>query len=147
MIGLYHSEMAKLSVSQGAAVMRVHFKQAAEAYMEAAMMFPPDDENYACTSSHYIRLSSCAQCAHLPGFLKCALDNYHLAGTPIKVILPIMEKIRLAIPEMKLLWEHSTMSMGGRDTELQKVLWMEEDIRKAVEEGKFTMDSMVMPES
>ena len=83
---------------------------------------------------------------HVLGYLKCALDNFYLCGTPIRVTLGIMERIRLSIPQMKRIWEYSAISQRGRDKALQTVLWAEEDIRAGVESGKYTLDSKLMPE-
>lgn len=39
------------------------------------------------------------------------------------------------------------MAMQGRDQALQKLAWFEEDVKKAMAEGQFDGDAMIMPES
>ncbi len=80
------------------------------------------------------------------GYLKCALDNLYLCGTPVRVTLQVMQRIRLTIPKIKTVWEFSAMSKQGRDQAFQTILWAEEDIRAGIESGKFRMDDALMPE-
>ena len=66
---------------------------------------------------------------------------YLCTGT-VRALLDIMEKIRLAIPKAKEIWEHSTLlqDLGER---LRETLQKEKDIRKSIAKGKLTMDSVI----
>ncbi|KAL6299613.1 hypothetical protein BKA93DRAFT_819814 [Sparassis latifolia] len=130
MIGFYHNKMAKQCAELGVTSLgdvMIHFAEASKAYLTAATIFPEDDENHVW-------------------YLNCALDALYSCGTPIKILLPIMERVRLAIPKMKEIWEFSALAHQGRDSILQKVLWGEEDMRKGLADGKFTLEDKVMPD-
>lgn len=84
-------------------------------------------------------------------------------GAPLQITMPVMKRIRLAFPKMKRIWAHSAMALGallstplllacssvnataGRDKALQSTIWFEEDAQKALDEGKFTLMSQIMP--
>lgn len=61
--------------------------------------------------------------------------------------MPIMERIRKANDKMRKskIWEASAMAMQGRDQALQRLLWFEEDVKKAMAEGQFNEDALIMP--
>ncbi|KZT06256.1 TPR-like protein [Laetiporus sulphureus 93-53] len=129
MVGFYHNRIARqFGMRKDAPSAQEHFAKAANAYLEAALMFPEDDEMHAW-------------------FLHVGLEALFLCGTPIRDLLPVMKRIRLALPKMKAIWEHSSMAQGGRDKALQKDVWGEEDLLKALQEGRFTLDDMIMPEA
>lgn len=53
-----------------------------------------------------------------------------------------MEKIRLAMPDVKMIWEHSSFmraGLGGGD--IEGILVAERDCQRGLEGGEFTMDS------
>jgi len=121
MIGFYHDEMARqcLRLKESTDVVLDQVSKAAKAYLTAADISFEDDEH------------------HIYALYKC--------GTPIKELLPVMKRIRLAIPKMKKIWENSALARG-RDQALQQKLWTEEDLENGLE-GRFTMEDKVMPES
>jgi len=89
------------------------------------------------------------------GYLWCALENFFRIGTPLRDTLPLLERLRLAIPKMKEIWEFPTMAMeqmgpagqkGMRDMVFQQALWFEEDARKGIADGKLTLESQILPE-
>ena len=82
----------------------------------------------------------------LPGYLVCALDNLFLCGTPLSTTLPMLERIRLAAPKMKFLWEHSAASQH-RDQKILLYERLEEDFRAGLAAGKFSLDDKLMPQS
>ncbi|THH15973.1 hypothetical protein EW146_g4601 [Bondarzewia mesenterica] len=97
------------------------FKRSAECYFEAAEKYPEDDEDHVW-------------------WLHVGLNVYLESGVVLRQSMPVMERIRSVIPKMKRIWEHSSMAREGRDDALQQILWMEEDARKAIEEGRLTLD-------
>jgi len=129
MIGFYHFQMARRCsrLKESTDVVKDHLSKAGKAYLTAADIYPEDDEHHVW-------------------YLHCALDSLYGCGTAIKETLPIMRRIRLAIPKMKKIWENSSLALEGRDRILQHHLWVEEDIESALKEGKFTMEDKVMPE-
>lgn len=126
MIGFCNLQMVSL-VERTVEAIEPRLRQAAKSYLQAADHFPIDDENHVW-------------------FLNSAITSLWRCGTPIRDTLPIMERIRLAIPEMKKIWEHSAMSQSGRDQALQRVLWAEEDVLEGLASGKYKMDDKIMPD-
>ncbi|KAH8086614.1 hypothetical protein BXZ70DRAFT_1011706 [Cristinia sonorae] len=129
MIGFYHARTAAKLFTQpqyDAEAILQHYKDAAEAYLTAARYHPEDDELYIW-------------------FLACAIQNFFLAGTPIRTILPLMAKLRLAMPDVLKIWEFSSLMQGGRAA-FTSTLEVEEDILAGLKTGQFTLDSEVVPE-
>ncbi|KAI0793350.1 hypothetical protein C8Q75DRAFT_557045 [Abortiporus biennis] len=93
--------------------------KAAKGYLKAASYYPTDDENHVW-------------------FLNCALEFSFSTSTPVRGLLPIMERIRLAIPEMKKIWQFSALAKT-RDKSLNLTLKAEENIRKGLKSGKVKM--------
>lgn len=124
MIGFYHNQMASACArrNEEPETVKDHYRKAAEAYLRAADVFPQDDEKHA-------------------SFLQCATDALLACGT-IKELLPVMKRLRLAIPEMKKIWEHSSMAKE-RDMALQHTLRCEEQILEGLKEGKFKLDDQI----
>ncbi|KZT06216.1 uncharacterized protein LAESUDRAFT_184545 [Laetiporus sulphureus 93-53] len=127
MVGYYHNHIARQLVLQKNASAFEHFTKAACAYFEAGQMYPEDDELHAW-------------------FLHSGLVASKLCGCPISEALPIFEKIRLAIPKMKPIWEYSGLAHTGRDGALQEDVKNEESLRKALQEGRLTPDDFILPE-
>ena len=81
------------------------------------------------------------------GYLNCGVDNLFKCGSkPIGEILPILKRIRLAIPKMKRIWNSSAMSKQGRDQILGRAAMMEKDALEMIEKGRFTLDDCMMPQ-
>lgn len=81
-----------------------------------------------------------------PGWLNVGLDIFFQTGAPLRETIPIMERIRKAVPMMKRIWEHSSMSLESRDQILQRTLWFEEDVKRELDEGRATLDSQILPD-
>ncbi|KAH8086615.1 hypothetical protein BXZ70DRAFT_956205 [Cristinia sonorae] len=129
MIGFYHARTAAQLLSQpsyDAGTILSHYKQAAEAYQASADCYPKDDENRVW-------------------FLNCALQNYFLAGTPLRITLPLMERIREELPDVLRIWEFSSLIQATRKT-YQKTQSLEEKYRKGLKKKQFTMDSEPVPD-
>ena len=67
----------------------------------------------------------------------------YLSTGAVHVFLDTMEKIRLVIPRVKEIWEHSTLLQDLSVGKLRETLQKEKDIRKSIAKGKLTMDSVV----
>ena len=68
----------------------------------------------------------------------------YISGTPVREILKTTEAIRNAIPEMKKLWEYSSLAMGGRDQKLEQTRQEEQRLRAGLRGGSITMDTLLM---
>jgi hypothetical protein len=102
----------------------LHYTKSATYYVDAAKCFPEDDEQHCI-------------------FLKIALEAYTFRGTPVKQVLALCTRIRLAIPKMKAIWEVSSFSQGGGNNLLQQALEMEMDLQRKIVEGQIEPDSSV----
>lgn len=122
MLGWYHMQTAFQSTA--AEDQYLHYTKSATYYMDAAKCFPEDDEQH-CT------------------FLKIALEAYTFRGTPVKQVLALCKRIRLAIPKMKAIWEASSFSQGGGDKLLQQALEMEMELQRKILGGQINPDSSV----
>ncbi|THH15780.1 hypothetical protein EW146_g4753 [Bondarzewia mesenterica] len=127
MKGFYYHHIPQLEKYNDVDEVVASFKRSAKCYFEAAEKYPEDDEHHAW-------------------WLHIGLNIYLESGVPLRESMPIMERIRWVVPKMKRIWGHSTMTHAGRDEALQQTLWMEEDARKAIEEGRFTLDDKALPD-
>jgi len=126
MKGYYHAQMAPRCYPDTEAA-KDHLRKSGNFYIEAASMYPEDDENHAY-------------------FLNCGVHNLFRCGTPLRETLAILKRIRLAIPKMKRIWGSSAMSKEGRDTVLDRALEMEKEALDQIEKGNFTLDDLGMPQ-
>ncbi|THH28438.1 hypothetical protein EUX98_g5764 [Antrodiella citrinella] len=129
MIGFYNVQKAKRLFTQkidDVKVLFTHWREAADAYVKAANSYPPDDEMHIW-------------------FLTCACQNYFLAGTPLSVTLPLLERIRVAYPNVMKIWRNSALSVQSGDT-YQTAIDTEQICREGLEDNKLTMDSDYLPD-
>lgn len=56
-----------------------------------------------------------------------------------------MEKIRLSLPDMVKIWEHSTIAQNGLGAIQHTVQWQLEYL-EGIRDGIYTLDSVVAPE-
>ena len=61
--------------------------------------------------------------------------------------MPILKRLREESLKMKEIWETSALQMGGRDTNIQQMIWFEEDVQKELDKGNANLDSAVIPET
>jgi hypothetical protein len=101
------------------------YEDSAAYWTGAADQFFKDDENYV-------------------KFLKLALDAHWCAGSPLKVTLPLCEKIRQAIPDVKKIWEYSE-AVEYLGKWVDQVLAFEATCRKLVSEGRVTLEEAGRP--
>ncbi len=76
----------------------------------------------------------------ISGYLKSALGNMCRIDSPVRGVLSLMARIRLAVPEFKKIWEFSSMGRHGRDRTFDSIAEHEREIRAGLLTGKFTMD-------
>ncbi|KIK02046.1 hypothetical protein K443DRAFT_6458 [Laccaria amethystina LaAM-08-1] len=120
-LGWYHMEAAFRSDEDGDKYH--HFTESASYYIQAAEMYPEDDEYY-------------------PYYLKIALEAYWLRGAPLRDSLALCKRIRIAIPKMLVFWEVSQMA-EERDKSLKEALDWEVEQQRALVEDTKTLDSVV----
>jgi len=78
--------------------------------------------------------------------LNCSLQFFFVIATPLSVTLPIMKRIRIAIPKMQRIWANSAMANQGRDTTLNRTLEVEKDALAMIEKGECTLDMSMSPQ-
>ncbi|TFY63230.1 hypothetical protein EVG20_g6403 [Dentipellis fragilis] len=125
MKGYYHNQLARIGSGRDPQVACDHLSKGAAFYLQAANCVPIDDEKHAW-------------------YLWCSLEASWRHGAPLKHTLPLMARIRIAIPLFKPIWEHSSSVLGHKvfDT----ALWFEEDAKKGIREGKYTEENPIIPE-
>jgi hypothetical protein len=104
-----------------------HFAESALLYTRAAETFLKDDENYGY-------------------FLSVALEAHWWLKSPLKITLPLIRRIREALPEIRKIWEYS-FSFGRLQERWEMILAFEEECQKGVSDGSLTLDSAVRPEA
>ncbi len=63
--------------------------------------------------------------------------------TPVHDLLDLMERIRLAVPKLKRVWEFSAMARQGRDRAFEAVARQELEIRTWILSGRYTIDDFL----
>ncbi|KAJ6610701.1 hypothetical protein B0H10DRAFT_2224752 [Mycena sp. CBHHK59/15] len=100
-------------------------RRAAESYLKAADCFPEDDELH-------------------PWYLNCAVGNMFTAGSiPLGEILDVLERIKVAAPKAKKIWERSALSVNGLWEILEGTAKQEVDLREMVAQGNYTLGNYV----
>jgi len=105
----------------------IEFSVSAKYYIQAADTFLEDDEKR-------------------PSFLKVALEAYWFQGRSLKDVLPLIARIREAIPKMMLIWK-TCASSKERDFTLKQALSFGEKCEQAVYGGRLTLSDIVKPMS
>ncbi|KAL0951840.1 hypothetical protein HGRIS_008501 [Hohenbuehelia grisea] len=123
-IGWYH--MQRAFMTEDVDDQLKDFIESANNYIEAAETYPSDDEYH-------------------PYFLAIALEAYWHSSAPLRVTLPICERIRTALPDVNRIWEKSQMA-SERNIRVQQALDFEVNARKSLREGTATMDDMLKPD-
>lgn len=96
-------------------------------------------------SNFVVRCDTTGSTAHSIVLLFRATDSYFNCETPLRVTLPMMEQIRLAMPDVLKIWEFSPTCLIGRDA--ADVCRMQEEIcREGLENGTLTLESVFVPE-
>ncbi|KAI0072379.1 TPR-like protein [Panus rudis PR-1116 ss-1] len=126
-IAFYHIRMAGMVQPRTLDNVKAHHKGAADHYLKAVEYFPIDDENHVY-------------------FLCTAVEHLFKYGTPVKEVLPLMERIRKGIPAMLKIWEHSGHPHHMPGAPLEKTLRVEDQIRDALKRGQFKPDDKIMPQ-
>lgn len=148
MKGFYHVQMANECVQKGDLDgAKDHYLKGGNFYIAAADKLPDDDEEHACKSTtsdlpHEFWLKFIS-----PGFLNCGVDNLFKCGSkPLRETLPILARIRLAVPKMKRIWGSSAMSREGRDQILKQAMMMEPKALEMIGNGGCTLDDCMVPQ-
>ena len=61
----------------------------------------------------------------------------------VRVVMPLMQRLRLAIPKMQRIWSRSALAQQGVHKELEDILVFEMDTLKHIEEGGGTFDDIM----
>ncbi|TFY70073.1 hypothetical protein EVJ58_g51 [Rhodofomes roseus] len=121
-IGFYHQQTVYRYKSQrDYEIVCEHSFKAYQAYREAAMLFPKDDESRAW-------------------FIVIAFQSLQQARSTFKVALHVMEELRLALPETHKIWEFSQIAVRGKDKACKDILQLEQKMRKDLGDGRITLE-------
>lgn len=127
MQGFYYNKKGNSQASKNAGSAIKSYSAAGHAYLAAAECFPPDDECYSW-------------------FMHCAIQAMWGCGTPVRVQLEAMEKLRKSLPEMKKIWSCSQMSKGGAIELCESMVKTETNLRDMVAKGKVSLDHCLSPQ-
>lgn len=88
------------------------YPQAAEEYLEAALVYPPDDENHVCKCPLTPRCRRIASSRDRKlkldiGFLHCALHAQFDVAASARFMMFILDLMEKSIPLMRGIWEFS----------------------------------------
>lgn len=121
------------------------WKRSAEYYIQAADLYPEDDEYHACRIMFSFNRQSRAYCC-VSGYLLVGLNAFFSSGAPLKTTLPIMERLQTAVPVMERIWKHSPLAgEEDRAERFRMTLWFAEDVSKALAHGQVTLDDEILP--
>ncbi|KAL0954420.1 hypothetical protein HGRIS_003406 [Hohenbuehelia grisea] len=95
-------------------------------YLRATEHFPEDDEKHVW-------------------FLDCGLNKLFDVGAPLRTTLPVMKKIRAALPKMQKIWMNSALAKAGRDDRLALVLQAEDEAMDQLQKGSIGMEDIFRP--
>ena|ERR1700761_7199115 len=79
------------------------------------------------------------------GYLRCALSAYFHCGQPLSITLPLLEEMRLGIPKMRGIWEHSSLAMETNNNWYWPYLAFEEQVNAGLDDGTLTFDVPALP--
>ncbi|KZT67605.1 hypothetical protein DAEQUDRAFT_766972 [Daedalea quercina L-15889] len=128
MVGFYHQQMARRCARRMDFVgVSSHFLEGYQAYWEGAILFPQDDELRAW-------------------FLHVALHMLKTSGGEYPVVLHTLEQLRLTLPGVRKIWEHSKIAEQGRDKACEEDLQLEQKIVKDLADGKVKLEDRMLPE-
>ncbi|KAK0205051.1 hypothetical protein DFS33DRAFT_1325017 [Desarmillaria ectypa] len=127
MKGFYYNKIGNSQASKDGSKAIKSYSAAGHAYLAAAECFPPDDECYSW-------------------FLHCAIQAMWGCGTPVRIQLEAMEKLRKSLPEMKKIWSCSQMSKGGTIELCESMIKTETSLRDMVAKGEISLDDCVSPQ-
>ncbi|KAI0065855.1 hypothetical protein BV25DRAFT_1988937 [Artomyces pyxidatus] len=124
-----------------------------EEYVEAGLCKDQDDEDThrigALTSFFSAANLYAKDDEHHVEHLNHALNMLFRLETPLGQILAVMERMRLATPGVKAIWEHSALMRGSLEETLQRVASFEADLRERMEKGEpgYGLGDVVPPPS
>ncbi|TCD68808.1 hypothetical protein EIP91_009675 [Steccherinum ochraceum] len=101
------------------------YQDAAKAYSSSAESYFEDDEKH-------MWMLICS--------LMCSFD-YH---APLSATLPMMQQLRKCIPAVKTIWEFGKLYKKSTE-HLETIMDFETRVRKAVDDGRLDMESVVRP--
>ena len=135
-----HAQLCKQATSLEEAA--DHEGKSAKFYFEAAEMYPEDEESHS-GELLIIPKSNHANMRSPTVYLYQALLRFSKCGTPARDSLAIMERIRLALPKMEKIWQYSSQGLSGVNEQLRWIFDAENEMRKELQEGKYTLDDKI----
>ncbi|KAI0651479.1 hypothetical protein C8Q79DRAFT_37533 [Trametes meyenii] len=126
LLGFYHRHTAKNIRNAKGPTSKIyeHLKASAKAYVDAADVYPPDDE----------RGIMCL-CWAVEAFLETGIQ----AGE----MLTLLNRMHDALPAMRAIWEHSADSLAGRDTFIAKSMVLRDRLQRSIGQEKTAVDSRI----
>ncbi|CDO72727.1 hypothetical protein BN946_scf184990.g10 [Trametes cinnabarina] len=124
--GFYHQHIARNARQAGSPALEVSesFQAAAAAYMQAADIFPQDDEKHVM-------------------HLHFAVDALMEAGSPASQILGLLDRIRDGIPIVKRIWEFSADAVSGCDAMLYRDMSLRKRLVQRMQDGQIAADGII----
>jgi hypothetical protein len=118
-------------------------RKSAEYYDKAAETSPVDDENrYGMIDLPSFSHSDIA----IAVYLRFAMSGYCRSGTPLSILLPILEDYVAGVPQMKRIWENSSLGTHkGMQTQLEDWIVWHQFVKGELKKGKVKESDMVMP--
>ncbi|KAH9921453.1 uncharacterized protein B0H18DRAFT_1121418 [Fomitopsis serialis] len=127
-VGFYHQKIVDQyppREEDGATIVK-HYLEAHVAYLEAAMLYPKDDEKHAW-------------------FLHVAFDALRMCGGPFGLALNVTKQMRLALPHIMKIWQFSQAAKQGAYVCCEEVLKIGRKIEKDLADGKITLEDPMLP--
>ncbi|KAI0666285.1 hypothetical protein C8Q78DRAFT_464630 [Trametes maxima] len=126
LLGFYHQHTAKnIRNTKGpASEVDEHFKTSAKAYVDAADVYPPDDE----------RGIMC-----LCWVVEALLET----GIPAGELLALLNRMHDALPAMRAIWAHSADALAGRDTLITKAMDLRGRLQRSIDQGNTVVDTVI----
>ena len=78
--------------------------------------------------------------------LRVSLDGLWLIRAPIRDILPILKEYREVLPLTDKIWGGNAAMNVNSEIMRQSALGVEEELQKALDDGKWTMNDRVAPD-
>lgn len=149
MIGYYHFKIVSQTVVDPEAA-KLHYRKAAEAYIDAAECLPQDDELYVreYCDGHIALIVSRSLATYLLSteWLFFAVVNMLKYGALIQDLVPIMDKLRVAEPEVQKIWKYSPVMVGKSGEAIQDIISTEKQLLEGIITGKYRLEDPMIPE-
>lgn len=131
-------EKAKQAMKSDPVLAKDYFAESAEMYLNAANLYPADEEMRPCVS--YSSFCSELQRSSCIDFFKVAFEAYWFKGAPLKEMLPICEIVRSDLSQVSRIWEHGLLCKE-LPANLVVLFEYEQKAILGIASGQYTFDS------